>query len=314
VGGELLLHELGGDGVDADDGGLDQDVKGELIDATGRAPAGLEELPDGAVGEQLLLRARLTELEADIVAGVLEVERLEPVYEAEARVERLQGGVLESAEQRVGAGDEDAEAVLGVHGVIGEASQDVEEFGAHGLGIIEHEERVGPLLGAVGGEVAVGLIEEVARVVPHGKVERAVDGTEKTGEGGARVREHDDAEAGLVEGPGEAADRDGFAGTAGSGDQRHAPDLGPHLQAMEQFALGPGVEHLVVPHGLSEGQSDEGEVALEANLDRFGKGAGAHDVGSLSWLCRWSRRTSAWESRGWRVRKPSTSSATRTGS
>jgi hypothetical protein len=52
VGGQLLLHELGGDGVDTGDGALYEDVEGELVDPARRAAAGVEELPDGAVGEE----------------------------------------------------------------------------------------------------------------------------------------------------------------------------------------------------------------------------------------------------------------------
>lgn len=50
--------------------------------------------------------------------------------------------------------------------------------------------------------------------------------------------EVDDAEAGLVEGAGEAADGDGLPGAAGAGDEGHAADLGPQQQAMEELALG----------------------------------------------------------------------------
>ena len=89
---------------------------------------------------------------------------------------------------RVGCtGDQDAEAVFGVERVVGEASQDVEQLWAHGLGVVENEEGVGATVGAVGGEVGMGLVEQVAAVVAHGQVERAVDGTQESCEGGSSV-------------------------------------------------------------------------------------------------------------------------------
>ena len=129
--------------------------------------------------------------------------------------------------------------------------------------------------------MGVGLVEEVAAVLAHRQVQRAVDGAQEAREGGPGVGQVDDPEAGLVEAAGEAADGDGLAGPARPGHQRHASHVGPERQAEEELALGAGVEHLVVAHGLAEGQPDEGEVALQADLDGFGQGLGAH--GRLAW-------------------------------
>lgn len=166
---ELLGHELGGDGVDADDRALDEGVEGELIDATGCSAALLEQLLDGPLGEELLAGSGVPELEGDVVPGVLEVEPAEGVDEAQAGVERLERRVAQCSQDGVGAGDEDAEAVFGVEGVVGEPPEDVEQLGDHGLGVVEDEHHVGPAVGAVGGEMGVGLVEEVAGVLRMGR-------------------------------------------------------------------------------------------------------------------------------------------------
>lgn len=179
----------------------------------------------------------------------------------------------------------------------GEAAEDVEQLRPDALGVIEHEHRVGPDVVPVRSEVGVRLVEEIRRVQPHGQAQDAVEGPQEAHRGGGHLGQVDDAVAGLVEALREAPQRDGLPGAARSGDQREATHLAPELQAMEQIALGAGIEHLLGEHRLAKGDAGEGEVRLETSLLGFRKGAGVHRE-SLSWVWRRSRKTCTCRSRG----------------
>jgi hypothetical protein len=53
VGGDEVVHEAAVDGVVALHGGLDEGLKGELVDTAGLAVGGVEELLDGVGREEL---------------------------------------------------------------------------------------------------------------------------------------------------------------------------------------------------------------------------------------------------------------------
>jgi hypothetical protein len=67
---------------------------------------------------------------------------LERTGVGEARSKRGERGVCEGGEQLVGAGDEHAEAVLGVEVVSGEPADGVDDRHAQALGVIQHDEGV----------------------------------------------------------------------------------------------------------------------------------------------------------------------------
>jgi len=54
VGGDLGRCEVAVDGVDASDGGLDQQVEAALVDVAGPPSGGLEDARDGGVGEEVM--------------------------------------------------------------------------------------------------------------------------------------------------------------------------------------------------------------------------------------------------------------------
>ena len=104
------LHAVGVDVLDAMDGGVDEGLEGDLVDGSGDTLGGVEQGGDGGVGEDVVPCAGVLEVEADVVAGVLDAEGSEGGDVGEAVREGLQQGLSEGVQQRLGAGEEDTEA------------------------------------------------------------------------------------------------------------------------------------------------------------------------------------------------------------
>lgn len=66
MGGDLGRREVTVDGVDAGDGGLDQQVEAELVDVARPPSGGLEDARDGGVGEELEVGVGALEVESDV--------------------------------------------------------------------------------------------------------------------------------------------------------------------------------------------------------------------------------------------------------
>ena len=71
-------HEVAVDGVAAEDGGLNEGLHGELVDAAGPAVGGLEQALDSVLGEELGVDLGALEVKLDVVARVLEGEGERP--------------------------------------------------------------------------------------------------------------------------------------------------------------------------------------------------------------------------------------------
>jgi len=162
--GDLPGDEVAIERVSPLDDRPDEGVGGELVDASWPPLGGLEDASDGLVADEPGVGVGVREVVPDVVAGVLQSEGTERLGVDDARAQRLELGVAESAEQVLGAGDEDGEVVLGVEVVAGEASQGVQDGDGEPLGVVDEDDGVRPLLGGLGGETLLDGVEQVAGV------------------------------------------------------------------------------------------------------------------------------------------------------
>ena len=189
VGAELLVHEGARDFALALHSRGDEDLQRELVDVPRAALGGMEQAAHRSVGEQLLAVLGVLELKLDVVARVLEGEGPQGLDVADARAQRLQPGVAESVEERLSASEQEAEAVLGVELVGGEAPQEVHGLQPQAFGVVEDEDGMPPVLVAVAVQVEPGGVKHVCGVQAHGQREDPRQGAQEAdGRGWRRGR------------------------------------------------------------------------------------------------------------------------------
>lgn len=124
------------------DGGTDQCMDGDLIDVSRGASGDLEDLPDGWFGKQVGVALCSLDVKAEVVLCVLEAEGAQVLSEGEAGSHGLEEILIEDIEEVFDAADEQAESVLGVEVVDGQAPQDVGDLGGHAFGVVDDDDGV----------------------------------------------------------------------------------------------------------------------------------------------------------------------------
>ncbi len=161
MGGDRLLHETAVDRVPALRGGGDERVERELVDVARLALAGVEDLAARVVGQQGRLDLGALQVEVEVVARVLEREGPQRVRVGDAGAQRFERRQPERVSDVLGAGEQDAEALLGVEVVRGEAPQRVEDGDGESLGVVDEDQRMRSVRLFVAREVLARGVEEV---------------------------------------------------------------------------------------------------------------------------------------------------------
>ena len=100
---------------------------------------GLEDALDRVVGQGLGVHVGALEVVADVVACVFEAEGPQGVGVEDAGAQGGQLGLEQDAQQVLGTGEQDGEAVLAVELVGGESPQGVGDAGVDALGVVDDQ-------------------------------------------------------------------------------------------------------------------------------------------------------------------------------
>ena len=237
------LFVLGGaeeEGTAADVVDLGSNSLGVVVDAA-----------DEAVAEDLGLGIGDAEVMLDVSGGLFEVEGTQMVADGDALVEGFEGGETEFVGE-VGLAEEDeGEERSGVHIVVEEKTELVEELRREEMGFVDDEEDEAALAGEVG-EGGAELREETreaeGRLDLEGQEDLAIEG----GDGEVGVGKVDDGVEVGVEGVDEGADGGGLAGADVASDESREALLEGEGEAALDFLVAARGEQVGAGDGLGE--------------------------------------------------------------
>jgi hypothetical protein len=112
----------------------------EVIDEPGDALGVVIESGEEGIGEELVVVADEAEMMFDVAGGLLEVEGREGVADGDALVEGLIGGKAEFVEQVRLSHEDESEKGVGIHLIVEEEAELVEEVGGEEVSFINDEE------------------------------------------------------------------------------------------------------------------------------------------------------------------------------
>ena len=250
--------------------------------------AGFLEHGEFAAGEA----QAVLDIGVDLVAG----QPGEVVAHDEALAERFVHRHGEAPAQLGQPHEDEAHAVLGVHGEVGQQPQVLEHVAAQVVGLVDDEH--GELLGLLGKAGDFGLDRVVGRGARalHGDAELPSDGLVHVEHVAGAQRDVVHAVQPRMELGGEVAAHGGLAGADLAGEHADALELDEVAESRPGLAPGGGLVQLVgLGRGL-EGQAGEGEVAQVHQSSSLrsrrlsgeggGCGAGSPVSTSLEWLPR----------------------------
>ena len=137
VGGSCLVEGGGGEGV-----------VGDAVDLAGQAPCALEQGLDGGSLEQGQFASREAEAVLEIGVDLLSIEAGEMVSDDDALAEGLVHGHRQPPPELGEADEDEAHALLRIHGEVGEQAEVFEDVVAQVVGLVDDED--GQLLGLLG--------------------------------------------------------------------------------------------------------------------------------------------------------------------
>ena len=140
-----MFEVFGGDGARALCGGGGECVVGDAVDAPGDAARAVRQRLDGGGFEQGEFAAGESQAVGEVGVELRAVEAWEVVAHDESLCERFVAGHGEAPAQLGESDEEQAQAVLGVHGVVGQQSEVFEDVIAQVLCFVDDEH--GELLG-----------------------------------------------------------------------------------------------------------------------------------------------------------------------
>jgi hypothetical protein len=118
---------LGGDGLRPVDGGGEEGMVGEEVDPSRQGVGGLEDGLDGGRLEEWELASGEAEAMLEVGSELFARDAADVCSHDDALSESVEGGHVEPSPQAWVADEDDAEAVLGVHGVVGQQAQVLED-------------------------------------------------------------------------------------------------------------------------------------------------------------------------------------------
>jgi hypothetical protein len=131
----------------------------EIVDPAGHTLGVIVDQSDEAIAEERIVTASDAEVVLDVGGGLLEVEGVEVVADGDALVEGLEGGEAEFVGQLRLAEEDEGEQGGGVHVVVEEKAELIEDIVGEEMGLIDDEED-GAALASQIGEGSVELREE----------------------------------------------------------------------------------------------------------------------------------------------------------
>jgi hypothetical protein len=144
----------------------------EVVDSAGDALGVVVDQGDKAIGEDGVLASGDAEVVFDVGSGFLEVEGFEVIADGNALMERLVGGKAE-LESELGLAEEDeGEEGGGVHVVVEQETELVEELRGQQVGFVDDEEGEAAFAGEVrkgGAELGEEAAEAEGRLGLQGK-------------------------------------------------------------------------------------------------------------------------------------------------
>ena len=187
-------------------------------------------------------------------------ERREVIADDDALREGLVDGHGEAAPQFGLAEQEQAEAVLGVHLVVGQQAEIFEDVGAQMMRFIDDEDRADARIGAEARDFGFDLAIERGAGAFDGEAHLPGDRLVEVHDVAGRERDVDDAiEAGVQAGQ-DASARAGLAAAAVAGDEADAAQVEQMREADVEFARGPGEKEIVGGDLRAEGMAGEAKV------------------------------------------------------
>jgi hypothetical protein len=155
--GQGRLDMVGRGELGPAEGGGDEGVVREEVDLARQAGGGLKQRFFGGRVEERELGAGQAEAMRDIAGQLVSGERGHVVADDDALRERLMDGHGEAPAQFGVAQEDEAEAVLGIHLVVGEEPQILQDIGPEVVRFVDHENRPNARIGAEAGDFAFDL-------------------------------------------------------------------------------------------------------------------------------------------------------------
>ena len=137
--------------------------------------------------------------------------------------------MVQGGQQVFGTSEEHGESVRSVEVIRGEASEEVEGGDGESLDVVDDQNGMWAVVLLEGGQIPLGVVEQVGGVLTHGEADEAAQGAEETRLSRRQVGECDDVKAVFVESTNKAPHGDGLAHATLTDDEGDAAELGPHL-------------------------------------------------------------------------------------
>jgi hypothetical protein len=234
----------------------------DVVDLASNSLGVVVDAADEAVAEDLGLGIGDAEVMLDVSSGLCEVEGAQVVADGDALAEGFEGGETELVGEIGLAEEDEGEERSGIHVVIEEETELVEELRREEMGFVDDEEDEAALAGEVG-EGDTELREEAreakGRFDLEGQENLAIEG----GDGEVGVGEVDDGVDIGVEGVGEGADGGGLAGADVPGDESGEALLEGEGEAALDFLVTARGEQVAAGDGLGERGRDEAVAVSE---------------------------------------------------
>jgi hypothetical protein len=151
----------------------------DIVDLAGDPLGVVVETGDKTLAEDLILRAGHTQLMFDVGDGLLKVKGTEMVTDGDPLMEGLVGGEAKELGQ-IGLTEQDqGEQGGGVHLVVEEKAELVEDVGGQAMGFIDNEQEIASLasqIGQGGAKLRQEAVEGVGRFDLEGQEDLAVEG------------------------------------------------------------------------------------------------------------------------------------------
>jgi hypothetical protein len=234
----------------------------EVVDLAGDTFAVVVDASDEAVAEDGILAACHAQVMLDVACGFLQVEGFEVKADGNALVEGLVGGEAEPVREVRLSQEDEGDRGSGVHVVVEEEAELVEEVWGQEVGLVDDEEDMASLAGQVlegGAELGQHADEAEGRLGLEGEEDVAVEaGGREVG-----VGEVDDGVEVTVKGVGEGAGGGGLAGADIAGEECREAVLESEEEAALSLAVATGGEEVVGGDGLAEGRQLEAVSVIE---------------------------------------------------
>jgi hypothetical protein len=224
---------------------------------------------DEAVAEELVLVTSNAEVVLDVSGGFFEVERSEVVADGDALMEGLVRGEAELVGQVRLAEEDEGDEGSGVHLVVEEEAQLVEELRREEMSFVDDQQDVAAFASQIVEGVAE-LREEADEVKGRFDLKGEKDVVVEGGDAEVGIGEIDDGIDVGVEGVSEGADGSGFAGADVAGDEGREALLKGEGQAALDFAVAVGGVQVFAENGTGErGVAETVEVIEGGHRSHF---------------------------------------------